>query len=283
MNKNQIVMAILVMFLAANQPLKAQMTVQKQSLSSVVHRLEKEYQLLSDALRCVRKKGFRGCSWEQKKRIVMTGLALTVLVLSASYVGYKNMVTRPISSLQDYIEQVRKNLYSPRLETIRYDITQVSTLKSDAQKWEAELHELYKDVSQVSFKTIPINEYYKSLEETYNKNFARTALKPFNINYHKLYEFLGTTDDKGKQMTTEQMEKLINEKIRQLSGSQAAGELLKRQLGYIFNTQDKKEEYDAFLGGLNELSKIHKKTNEKQGQRLVDKLNEITNIVGHLS
>jgi hypothetical protein len=81
MNKNRILVAALAMSLLGLQPIVAA----DQSKSTMVDRAKKEYREFMQALKCLRREGFRGCSSAQKKRIVAAGVALAAIVVGVGY------------------------------------------------------------------------------------------------------------------------------------------------------------------------------------------------------
>lgn len=100
MKKNRIILAVLATSLLLGQPMVAKEQTQASPKATPgaakpeqVSRLKKEIQEFRDALKCVRQKGFRGCTRAQKKRIVAAGIAFAVIVAGTGY-GIKRGVIR---------------------------------------------------------------------------------------------------------------------------------------------------------------------------------------------
>ncbi len=85
MNKNLIVMAVLGISLLGNQLIVA--ADQSTSGSTV---LTREFRAFKEALACARTKDFSQCSRPQKKRVIIAGIAL-VVVLAGTYGGYRGV------------------------------------------------------------------------------------------------------------------------------------------------------------------------------------------------
>lgn len=92
MKKNQIILAVLATSLSLGQPMVAQEQTPTPVKSRLINRAKKEWREFKEARKCLRQKGFRGCSRAQKKRIIAAGVALAVIVVGMGY-GVKRGVS----------------------------------------------------------------------------------------------------------------------------------------------------------------------------------------------
>ena len=75
-----IILAILATSLLVGQPMAAQKQSQPSAQSRLINRAKKEWREFKEALKCMRQKGFRGCTPAQKKRIVAAGIAVVAAI-----------------------------------------------------------------------------------------------------------------------------------------------------------------------------------------------------------
>lgn len=98
-------------------------------------------------------------------------------------------------------------------------------------------------ISVLMRRTSP--DYCQEVEESLKNNFAG-----IDVNHRAVYEYLGVSPDKGREMSHGQ----ISASLAQLYDTGSITGKQYRQLCYPFKTAQSKEEYDAFLSnGLEQL------------------------------
>lgn len=202
------------------------------------------------------------------------------------------------ANLQLYADEVRDNIALETLESVTYDVTALHELcekisallcegdeaiANDMQKTRDKLGRLVSELVVARPKTFPVDQYYVFLEDSYKDNFSETLIKTFDVQYNKLYEFLGTTREEGVSLNVRQIAALIDTKMAELKNAGHADadvDSLERQLGYMFQSEAQKELYDAFVSGKDEVAT--KTIPQEQRELLERTLEEVTQILTKL-
>ncbi len=208
---------------------------------------------------------------------------------------------RTSNDLNEYIRFVGRSLFSKELERVSFDTEKIAeicqaiqgkgvhgvqhVLEREIRVFKELFSALIVRIVGAMRKSLPLEEYYAGLEDTYLDNFSQNLVDTFGINYREVYPFIGTTSDYGIEMALSQIAQLIDTKCVVLQGAghnEADVQFLKRQLFYMFANAEQKEEYDAFIRGRSAVGKLDVSAPEGQLELLAAKMHEVGSIISEL-